>query len=122
MVTTLSIHHVQITIPPAQEELARQFYTGILQLQEIPKPESLRDRGGLWLCAGELQIHIGVEEGVDRYATKAHVAYLVHDLQEVRRRLESQGIPITESIAIPGYDRFEFRDPFGNRVEVIARM
>jgi hypothetical protein len=27
---------------------------------------------------------------------------------------------IADSIPIEGYDRFEFRDPFGNRVEFIA--
>jgi hypothetical protein len=34
--------------------------------------------------------------------------------------LMAEGIEILESVAIPGYARFEFRDPFGNRVEFIA--
>ena len=31
------------------------------------------------------------------------------------------GIEVVEGIPIPGYDRFEFRDPFGNRVEFMER-
>jgi catechol 2,3-dioxygenase-like lactoylglutathione lyase family enzyme len=62
---------------------------------------------------------VGVEDGVDRAATKAHIAYQVSDLAAWRARLEEAGIAILDGIPIPGYDRFEFRDPFGNRVEMI---
>jgi hypothetical protein len=27
-----------------------------------------------------------------------------------------------EGIPVPGFDRFEFRDPFGNRVELLQRL
>lgn len=113
------IHHVQITIPRGMEEEARGFYCGVLGLREIEKPESLRGRGGFWVEVGGRQLHIGAEEGVDRQRTKAHVAYQVDDLTAWRERLERAGIVIDESIPIPGYERFEFRDPFGNRVEMI---
>jgi len=33
--------------------------------------------------------------------------------------LEAAGIHIGVSVPIPGFARFEFRDPFGNRVEII---
>jgi hypothetical protein len=33
--------------------------------------------------------------------------------------LLAAGAQILESVPIPGYRRFEFRDPFGNRVEFI---
>ena len=32
---------------------------------------------------------------------------------------DAAGVDLIEGIPIPGYDRFEFRDPFGNRVEFI---
>jgi hypothetical protein len=35
--------------------------------------------------------------------------------------LAALGIEATEGVPIPGYDRFEFRDPFGNRVEFPQR-
>src|SRR5947209_10671190 len=74
------IDHVQITIPPGAEEAARFFYCRLLGLPEIEKPASLQGRGGFWLQAGDRQVHVGAEPGVDRLATKAHVAYRVIDL------------------------------------------
>lgn len=113
------IHHVQITIPIGAEDAGREFYCGVLGLREIEKAPSLKHRGGFWLQIGDQQLHVGVEDGVDRGATKAHVAYEVDALAAWRKKLVSGGIAITESIPIPGCDRLEFRDPFGNRIELI---
>jgi catechol 2,3-dioxygenase-like lactoylglutathione lyase family enzyme len=118
-ISILRLHHAQITIPKGAEEEARRFYCGMLGLSEIPKPESLQSRGGFWLALGDQQMHNGTEDGVDRTVTKAHLAYQVAGLNQWRMRLEEQGIRILDSIPIPGYDRFEFRDPFGNRVEFV---
>jgi len=120
--TIIGLHHAQITIPADAEDAARAFYCDVLGLAEISKPESLRERGGFWLELGAQQVHIGVEDSVDRHATKAHLAYQVNDLSVWRERLTSAGIIIKESIPIPGYDRFECRDPFGNRLEFIHPM
>ncbi|MEM8495943.1 MAG: VOC family protein [Planctomycetota bacterium] len=113
------VHHVQVTVPVGAETEARAFYLGVLGLQEIPKPTSLQIKGGFWVRAGDHEIHIGTEDGVDRAATKAHVAFAVEGLQAWRGVIEAQGLPIGESVPIPGFDRFEFRDPYGNRVELI---
>jgi hypothetical protein len=43
----------------------------------------------------------------------------VSDLAGWKARLATEGIETREGIPIPGHDRFEFRDPFGNRVEFI---
>ena len=117
----LGIHHTQISIPKGAEPQARAFYCDVLGLPEVSKPAALAGRGGLWLQVGDKQVHIGSEDGVDRNATKAHVAYEVSDLDAWRARLEQRGINILESVEIPGYERFEFRDPFGNRVEFLQR-
>jgi catechol 2,3-dioxygenase-like lactoylglutathione lyase family enzyme len=114
-----AIHHVQLTIPRGAEEEARRFYCGALGLPEIAKPASLAGRGGLWLQVGGQQVHIGVEEGVDRRATRAHIAYEVRDLSGWRAKLTALGIEVVAGTPIPGCDRFEFRDPFGNRVEFL---
>ncbi|MNZ68145.1 Glyoxalase-like domain protein [compost metagenome] len=115
----IRVHHAQITIPSGQEEEARRFYCGILKLKEINKPASLLGRGGFWLEIGDQQLHIGTETGVDRLLTKAHLAYEVENLQAMEMLLKEHGVEILESVPIPGYERFEFRDPFGNRVEFI---
>lgn len=113
------LHHAQITIPQGAEETARAFYCRILGLREIEKPDSLKPRGGFWVELGDLQIHLGTENDVDRRKTKAHLAYEVDDLEGWLKRLQEQGVEIGDSVPIPGYKRFEFRDPFGNRVEFI---
>lgn len=116
------LHHAQITIPPGEEDAARHFYCDILGMVEIPKPGALAGRGGFWLRLGSVELHISPEQTPDpdqRYHTKAHLAYQVGDLAYWRGLLAEHGITILESVPIPGYQRFELRDPFGNRVELI---
>jgi catechol 2,3-dioxygenase-like lactoylglutathione lyase family enzyme len=113
------IHHVQITVSPTDMDRARAFYCDVLGLPEVEKPDSLKPRGGFWLALGGQQIHVGVEDRSDHAPTKAHVAYEVGDLATWRAWLAAAGVELRESIPIPGFTRFEFRDPFGNRVEMI---
>jgi catechol 2,3-dioxygenase-like lactoylglutathione lyase family enzyme len=113
------VHHVQITIPEGAEEKGRRFYCGLLGLQELSKPPVLAGRGGFWLRVGEVEVHVGTEERPASSSTKAHVAYEVHDLKGWRRRLEEAGITIIDSIPLPSCDRFEIRDPFGNRIKFL---
>ena len=115
----LGIHHAQITIPKGAEDKAREFYCRILGLKEIPKPAELAGRGGFWLEVGDRQLHIGTEDGVDPSNSKAHVAYRVDDLEQWRARLSDRKIEVSDGIQIPGSRRFEFRDPFGNRIEFL---
>ena len=115
----LRVHHAQITIPIGAETEAKEFYCEFLDLNEIPKPESLRGRGGFWLELNGFPIHFGTENDFDHAKTKAHLAYLVENLADWRERLEKRGAKIIDGVPIPGYNRFEFRDPFGNRVEFL---
>ena len=116
------LHHAQMTVPEGAEDQARAFYCGVLGLTEAPKPEALAGRGGFWLQVGPQQIHVGTERGADRAATKAHLAYEVDNLEECRLRLAEAGITAEDGVPIPGFARFEFRDPFGNRVEFIQPL
>ena len=113
------IHHVQVCIPPGSEDEARDFYCGVLGFTETPKPQALRSRGGFWLEVVGQQLHIGVEDLGDRAASKAHVAYLVDDLDAWKERFRELGVEVTDGIEIPGFIRAELRDPFGNRIELI---
>ncbi|MBS4209004.1 VOC family protein [Bacillus sp. FJAT-50079] len=114
----LGLHHAQITIPKGAEEEGRKFYCQILGLPEKEQPEALKKLGGFWLEVGNREVHVGTEDGFDRLTTKAHLAYQVDDISYWRKVLELNNIQITEAIKIPGVERFEFRDPFGNRVEM----
>jgi catechol 2,3-dioxygenase-like lactoylglutathione lyase family enzyme len=105
------------------EDAARAFYCDVLSLPEIEKPDSLKGRGGFWLQVGDRQVHVGTEDGFDRLTTKAHIAYQVDDVAAWKERLMQHGIDLgEESVPIPGYERFEFRDPFGNRLEMIQSI
>lgn len=115
------IHHAQVSIPKDAEAEARKFYCDLLGLREIEKPDSLKGRGGLWVEIGGHQIHFGVEDGIDRRATRAHIAYEVIDLAFWKNTFAREGIEALDGIPIPGWDRFEFRDPFGNRIEFLQR-
>ncbi|WP_100373827.1 VOC family protein [Bacillus sp. FJAT-45037] len=117
----IGLHHAQITIPQGKEEAGRDFYCRVLSLEEVEKPNALKGRGGFWLRVGNFEVHVGTEEGFDRFVTKAHLAYEVEDINYWREVLEHEGIDLVDSVPIPGHERFEFRDPFGNRVEMIAR-
>lgn len=118
----IGLHHAQITIPAGTEEKGKRFYCGTLGLAEKEKPESLKGRGGFWLEVGDREVHVGTEEGFDRLTTKAHLAYQVDDISHWRNVLGRHDIQIIEGVPIPGFDRFEFRDPFGNRVEMIQMV
>lgn len=114
-----TLHHVQITVAPEQEAEAYRFYTEVMGLPTLPKPSALASRGGFWCVLGTLQIHVGIEKDLPQARGKAHLAYAVNDLEAWRSHLLAHGIKILESIAIPGMDRFECRDPFGNRMEFL---
>lgn len=118
MTRILGLHHAQISIPRGAEEEGRAFYCGVLGLLEIEKPEALRGRGGFWLQVGDRQVHVGTEDGVERRATRAHLAYAVDDIAAWRTHLQQHDVTIIDAVPIPGHQRFEFRDPFGNRVEL----
>jgi catechol 2,3-dioxygenase-like lactoylglutathione lyase family enzyme len=112
----MRIDHVQVAAPPGCEAEARAFYGGVLGLEEIPKPEPLRARGGVWFrLDGGQQLHVGVDDAFTP-ARKAHPAFAVDDLDAVALRLRD----VTWDDALPGARRFYASDPFGNRLEFLA--
>lgn len=118
----LGVDHAQITIPKGTEHEAKNFYCEFLGLKEIEKPENRKKNGGFWLQLGEFQVHVGTEDGFDRTKTKAHVAYRVSDLEQWRKRFQEKEIEIFDSLPFPNAHAFEFRDPFGNRAELIQYL
>ena len=113
----MRLSHVNITMPKGSEEIARSFYGSLLGLKEIPKPESIRNRGGVWFEAGGLDIHISVEEprsGPDSYR---HFGLECADVGGLRAKLNAAGVATEDGRPAP-WMRFFVRDPFGNRIEV----
>ncbi len=117
------IHHVQVAAPPGCEEEARRFFTGVLGLEEVPKPDPLAARGGAWFEVGAgVQLHVGVAADFAP-ATKAHPAFRVDGaerLSALAARLGGAGIEVLWDQAAPGESRFYATDPWGNRLEFIT--
>jgi catechol 2,3-dioxygenase-like lactoylglutathione lyase family enzyme len=116
-VTILGIDHVQVAAPVGCERAARAFYGGILELDELPKPELLAGRGGCWFRAGAQELHVGVEDPFVP-ARKAHPSFLVSDLAALSGQLRAAGFEVVPDEAIPGVSRSYVDDPFGNRLEL----
>ena len=121
----VGLDHVQVAAPSGCEDEARRFYGELVGLDERPKPPLLAPRGGVWFRAGAHELHVGVADDFTA-ATKAHPALLVASaagLGEIARRLEAGGVEITwaDPAEIPGTSRFHVHDPFGNRLELVAR-
>jgi GNAT superfamily N-acetyltransferase len=111
------LDHVQLAAPPGGEDGARAFYGELLGLPELPKPERLRARGGVWFRCGDHELHVGVEDPFAP-ARKAHPALAVPraaDLAALAQRLQAAGRPV----AWDG-PRIYTEDPFGNRLELLA--
>lgn len=115
----LAIDHVQLAAPPGCEEAARRFFGELLGLDEIPKPEAIRARGGVWFRVGEHELHIGVEKDFAP-ARKAHPAFRTESYDELRERLRAGGVEVTDDDAIPDVRRCFVADPWGNRIELIS--
>src|SRR5258705_797464 len=49
-------------------------------------------------------------------------AFLVRDLDALRARLAAAGAPVTRDEPLPGVERIASSDPFGNRLEFLARL
>jgi catechol 2,3-dioxygenase-like lactoylglutathione lyase family enzyme len=110
------IDHVQITIPKGREDEAREFYSGLLGLEEMGKPDLLKASGGVWYKISGAELHLGVEEPFD---TKRHPAFEIKNLDAVKKYLVENNVKIKEEIPIPGRKRLSFYDPFGNRIEFL---
>ena len=112
------IDHIQIAMPAGGEDRGRDFYGRVRGLAELDKPENLRKRGGVWFSLGARQFHLGaVKEFVP--AMKAHPAFLVEDVEQIRRVLEANGYLAISDEPLQGYDRIYALDPFGNRLEFL---
>jgi predicted enzyme related to lactoylglutathione lyase len=116
----LGFHHIQITAPKGAHAQVRDFYGRVLQLVESPLPVSMRGRDLIWFWCGPWLLHVGFEDGVERTKTSAHIAYQVTDCAYWRKCLTENGFTFREIGQMTGaVDRFQFRDPFGNNIEII---
>jgi len=116
-VAVLGLDHVQLAAPRGCEAAARTFFGNLLGMEELPKPEPIRARGGVWFRAGAQELHVGVEDPFAP-ARKAHPGLVVDDLDAIRKRFRVSGVAYEDDDKIEGIDRLFVHDPFGNRLEL----
>ncbi|MEB2777829.1 VOC family protein [Algoriphagus sp. D3-2-R+10] len=115
MLEIIRLDHILITIPTNTREEARLFYSGKLSLKEIP---GTHPNGAIWIEMGDIELHIREEEGHQSNSAR-HPALVVEDLDKAKAFLQKENIEISYSSVIEGRNRCFFRDPWGNRFELI---
>ena len=111
------LDHVQVCAPPGCEAAARAFFTAVLGLPELEKPEVLRPNGGAWFGLPDgRQLHVGVQDPFVPEG-KAHPCLRCASLAAVIDRLSTHHVAFEPDTRLPG--RLYLRDPWGNRLEVV---
>ncbi|GGH22435.1 VOC family protein [Mucilaginibacter phyllosphaerae] len=120
MISFIRVDHFHVCVPPNRLEEAKDFYTKVIGLELIYRPDHLFSSAGYWLNIGDVQLHIGVEPALPR--SIRHVAMAVVDVDAARKHLQDNEVEIIEEPVIPGRKRFAFIDPFGNRMELLQLL
>src|SRR5438067_323480 len=97
------VNHVQVNVSLAELPAAREFYLNFMGMKEIPRPSVFKSEG-FWFRAGDREMHIGVEDNVDRRVTRAHVAYEVDNVNAWRKKIEVARLPTKDQPKIPNYE------------------
>lgn len=113
----MRLSHIKVTMPKGGEEIARSFYAGLLGLREVPKPETIRHRGGVWFETGGLDVHVSVEEQRNGPDALRHFGLECADVAGLRAKLQAAGIATEDGRPVP-WRRFFVHDPFGIRIEI----
>lgn len=114
MITFHRLDHLLITVPDGTREQARDFYTHQLELPEIP---GNHPNNALWFQLGNIELHVREEAGIQ--LSDRHPAFEVLKLANAIKFLQDKGIEIQSATPIAGRQRCFFRDPFGNRFELL---
>jgi len=117
-VQVTALHHVNVTVPAELEVATKEFYGGVLGLNQLPKPATSR-QSGAWYQIGDTQLHLSVDDEPAELSSR-HICFTVSDLAEAEKRFRSAGVEVSpDPRPVPGSPRFYVRDPGGNRLEIV---
>lgn len=115
----ITIHHVNVTVPPELEQQTKRFYGEVLGLQQVPKPAGSRSAGA-WYQIGPNQLHLSVEKENGVALSSRHICFAVSDLSGAENKFREAGVEIIpDPRPIEGTSRFYVRDPGGNMLEIV---
>src|ERR1700761_7292041 len=117
MITFKRVNHINICVTPEQLEDAKAFYTDVIGLKQIPRPDHIFNSKGYWFDIGDIQLHLGIEPKMPK--STRHTAFEVEDVAAAKKQLEAHNVELVKEPQVPGWERFAFYDPFGNRIELI---
>ena len=120
------LNHVSITVTDVAK--AREFYTGVLGFEEIPRPAF--NFPGIWYGLGNgLSLHIILNDELVRPAVEretilaryGHFALWTEDADATAKHIEELGLPCRDVVSGPtGLRQVFVKDPDGNMVEFIG--
>ena len=114
------LNHITLAVPAGEHEQVRDFYGGLLGLEEIPRPAALNAVYDLmWFKFLDILLHIDFTPPWTTSAENRHIALEVHALPAIRRYLESHGATLREAVPMADRERFYLLDPFGNYFELL---
>ncbi|MCC5624275.1 VOC family protein [Nostoc sp. CHAB 5715] len=114
-----AVHHIQVTYPLEVKDAMLFFYSKVLGLTEIPRPEVIKNDSGAWYNLGDIELHISTEKNTNNQASRRHYCFLVDNLNAFEEHLKRYGVEIIpDQRPIPGCVRFFLCDPGGNRIEI----
>src|SRR4051812_9868285 len=97
----MKISHINVTMPKGSENAARRFYGELLGLPEIPKPELMRARGGVWFDAGGVDLHVSVDALPRQADSVRHFGLECSDVAALRDRLTKAGVATDDGRPAP---------------------
>ncbi len=116
----LGVHHVSINVSDLEETV--DFYTEILGLELLDRPDASISVPGRWLaCADGRQVHLLLDEVPD--GKGQHFAFEVGNVEAVIAELASKGVRVGRASTMEGVCIQSFcTDPSGNLVEFNQRL
>jgi catechol 2,3-dioxygenase-like lactoylglutathione lyase family enzyme len=117
-----ALHHVSLIVTDLEK--AKNFYSNILGLKEIPRPSF--DFQGAWYEINNQQLHLIVYEGTQTLRENpfidtrdGHFALRVKDYNNTVNWLQECGVElILRPQAVAGYSQIYCCDPDGNVIEL----
>ena len=123
MIVFDSLHHVAVPITDLTR--SRAFYSGVLGLTEVPRPDF--DFDGAWYRVGDQQLHLIVHppgvrgDSVGINSRNGHLALRVRSYRDTLDHLRARGIPCTERPRNKTpWPQIYVADPDGNVIELNA--